>query len=175
MTGYYGKFRAIVVDNMDPEKRLRIKAIVPAINDKPLNWALPCKDYLGKDCGDNRLPGKKDGVWIEFEGGDTNYPICVGMWASKDDIPSEFLENYNEKNSVLKDKNGNKIIMEEGKIIIISSGDIELGEGAIEKLVKGESFKTFFNLHFHTSPMGPTGVATVIMSETQLSQKNKTE
>lgn len=173
---FYGKYKGIVFDNIDPKKMLRIKAKVPGINNnEPLNWAYPCMDYLGKDCGDIMLPGKGDGVWIEFEGGDTDYPICAGMWASKNDIPSEFSDNYNEKNKVLKDKNGNKIIMKDGKIIIISSGDIELGENAIEKLVKGESFKTFFNSHKHTSPMGPTGIPINLMSDTQLSEKNKTE
>ncbi len=176
MTGYLGKFRGIVFDNMDPEKMLRIRAIVPAISDKPLNWALPCKDDLGKDSGDIKIPGEKDGVWIEFEGGDTNYPICVGMWAAKGDIPDEFLANYNQKNRVIKDKNGNKIIMKDGKIIIISSGDIELGEGAIEKLIKGEVFQTWVNLHSHQSPFLslPTGPPLIQMDNTKLSEKNKT-
>ncbi len=175
MVGYLGKFRGLVFANNDPKKMLRIKAIVPAISSEPLNWALPCKDYLGKDCGDNILPGEKDGVWIEFEGGDTDFPIYVGMWAAKDDVPNEFKSSYNEKTRVLKDKNGNKIIMKDGKMIIISSGDIELGEGVLEKLIKGESFKTLYNAHFHTSPAGPTGIATVAMSNLLLSAKNKTE
>lgn len=112
----YGKYRGIVFDNEDPKKMLRIRAIVPVISEKPLMWALPCVDYLGADSGSIKIPGKNDGVWIEFEGGDVNYPIWSGMWASKKDIPQEFLNVYNEKSSIEKDKNGNYILITENEI-----------------------------------------------------------
>lgn len=131
---YFGKMRGIVFDNNDPEKLLRIKPIVPAISSKPLNWALPCKDYLGKNCGDIDIPGKKDGVWIEFEGGDVNFPICVGMWASAVDVPAEFLASYNENTKISKDKNGN-IIKQDVTGILIDGVVVKLGKNAIKQLV----------------------------------------
>ena len=41
--------------------------------------------------------------------------------------------------------------------LIIKATAIEFGEGSVEKLLKGETFQTFFNSHTH---IGNTGVAT---------------
>lgn len=41
---------------------------------------------------------------------------------------------------------------------IILDGDIKLGNGATERLLKGESFSKVFEFHTHPSPVGPTGV-----------------
>ena len=113
---FYGKYRGIVFDNKDDKKLLRIKAIVPIISDKPLNWAFPCVDFLGADKGSIKIPSKDDGVWIEFEGGEVNKPIWVGMWAAKNDIPADF--EYSEKSSFWKDDNGNVVNIKENEIDI---------------------------------------------------------
>lgn len=41
---------------------------------------------------------------------------------------------------------------------IIESGDIQLGEGATESLIKGNLFATFFNSHVHPSAGAPPAV-----------------
>ncbi len=73
--GFFGKYPGVVTDNQDPEKRGRIKAKVPDIfGDVESGWALPCAPFDGF-CS---LPKVSAGVWIEFVGGDAEYPICSG-------------------------------------------------------------------------------------------------
>lgn len=113
MAEFAGRYRGFVADNIDPEKMMRIKALVPAVNEEDqLTWALPSKDMIGKDRGYYELPAEKDGVWIEFEkddhgNGQVEFPIYVGTWSSQDDVPQEFIDNYSEKTTLWKDKNGN--------------------------------------------------------------------
>lgn len=57
--------------------------------------------------------------------------------------------------------------------IINHASSIELGQGATEKVVLGDTFMKFFNQHTHIGNLGaPTAPPTVPMSPAQLSQKN---
>jgi len=61
--------------------------------------------------------------------------------------------------------------------VIINSKNIELGESAslqLESLIKGESFKRFFDSHTHQTGVGPSGVPVVPMPEVLLSEVSKT-
>ena len=78
---YYGKYRGIVVNNVDPELRGRILAIVPDVSTVfPTTWAMPCLPVAGPGMGMFTLPMIGAGVWIEFEQGDPDYPIWVGCF-----------------------------------------------------------------------------------------------
>lgn len=83
---YYGKYRAFVVDNADPENRGRLRLRIPSVlgNDVVSGWALPCAPYGGAaDQGLFFIPEIDAGVWVEFEGGDLDYPIWVGCFWGK--------------------------------------------------------------------------------------------
>lgn len=68
-----------------------------------------------------------------------------------------------------------EIRMEQNKVIV-KCNNIELGEGAIEKLVKGSTFLTYFNSHTHPTGVGPSGTPIVPMTDSQhLSQVSKTK
>ena len=67
-----------------------------------------------------------------------------------------------------------QIKMQGGKVIVNSS-NIELGEGAIEKLIKGNTFLSLFNSHTHATPAGPSAPPVPLMTEAQLSQISKTK
>jgi hypothetical protein len=68
-----------------------------------------------------------------------------------------------------------EIRMEQSKVIV-KCQNIELGEGAIEKLVKGSTFLTYFNSHTHPTGVGPSGTPIVPMVDaTHLSQVSKTK
>lgn len=56
----------------------RIRALVPAVAPDVLNWAMPCVPYAGPQEGFLMLPPVGANVWVEFEGGDLNYPIWSG-------------------------------------------------------------------------------------------------
>jgi len=86
---FYGKYRGTVVNNVDPEQRGRIQAIVPAVsNVVPTSWAMPCVSMAGKQQGTFMVPQMGAGVWIEFEGGDPDKPIWVGgFWGIAAEVP----------------------------------------------------------------------------------------
>jgi len=85
---FYGKYRGIVTDVDD--STWRIKASVPNVlpGGSATGWCMPCVPYAGPQVGFLMLPEVGSAVWIEFEGGDTSYPIWVGMYWTSGDLPS---------------------------------------------------------------------------------------
>ena len=82
---WYGKYRAFVRDNHDPERlgrcRLEIPAILGICQENWSDWASPCFPYGGIDnCGMFLVPEEGSSVWAEFEGGDCQFPIWSGTW-----------------------------------------------------------------------------------------------
>lgn len=80
---FYGKYRAIVVDNDDPEKLGRLKVKVPSVlgPDVVTGWAaacVPCGGAAGQ--GFLFVPEVDAGVWVEFEEGDLEFPVWVGTF-----------------------------------------------------------------------------------------------
>lgn len=90
---YYGKYRGTVVNNIDPEQRGRILAIVPDVQGLiPTTWAMPCVPTAGKQQGTYMVPQIGAGVWMEFEQGDPDYPIWVGgFWGAFAEVPASAL------------------------------------------------------------------------------------
>ena len=89
-TKYYGKYRGTVVQNVDPEQRGRIQAIVPDVSSLvPTTWATACVPLTGTAMGCYVVPRIGSGVWIEYEQGDVDYPIWAGgFWGSTADVPA---------------------------------------------------------------------------------------
>ena len=88
----YGKYRGTVVDNVDPEKRARLKLRIPSVlADQDTDWALPCLPYGGFDQqGMFMVPDVDAQVWVEFEEGDIHRPIWVGtFWQQESDVPED--------------------------------------------------------------------------------------
>lgn len=144
--GFYGKYRGVVSDNEDPDKRGRIRAIVPDIfGEEQSGWALPCLPYAGKDVGFLALPPLKALVWIEFEAGDPEYPIWSGcFWHEQEQAP---VDSYSPEIKIFKtgagtiilnEASGKRGIMIESakmKIVINEQGIlIDNGKGATIKL-----------------------------------------
>jgi uncharacterized protein involved in type VI secretion and phage assembly len=78
---YFGKYRGTVLNNVDPEMRGRIMAIVPDVTGVvPTSWAMPCFPWGGIQTGVFAVPPPGAGVWIEFEQGDPDYPIWTGCF-----------------------------------------------------------------------------------------------
>lgn len=89
-TQFFGKYRGLVVDINDPLMLARLRADVPAVlGDVTSGWALPCVPYAGDGVGLHTIPPTGAGVWIEFEGGDPDYPIWTGGWWGDGQVPQE--------------------------------------------------------------------------------------
>jgi hypothetical protein len=82
---FYGKYSGEVVDVADPDKLGRIKVAVPAVFGPGLQlWARPCFAS-----GHFFVPPVGARVWIEFEAGDTGFPLWVGTWYPQGTVPPE--------------------------------------------------------------------------------------
>jgi uncharacterized protein involved in type VI secretion and phage assembly len=78
---YYGKYRGVVVNNIDPEQRGRIMVMVPDVSTViPTTWAMPCLPVGGLQMAVYAVPPIGAGVWVEFEQGDPDYPIWTGCF-----------------------------------------------------------------------------------------------
>ena len=73
---FYGIFRGICINNLDPMARGRVQVRVPAVTgDSDAGWALPCR-ALGMPAA--APPSVGDSVWVMYEGGDPSRPVVVG-------------------------------------------------------------------------------------------------
>jgi len=89
---YMGKYRATVLNNVDPETRGRLMLTIPdVLGVIPSTWAEPCTPLAGPTgppMGVYMVPPIGAGVWVEFEHGDPDYPIWVGCrWGAPSDLP----------------------------------------------------------------------------------------
>lgn len=94
------------------------------------------------------VPAKNAGVWIEFECGDTAYPIWSGCWwGATSELPKDARDKLNEKVLIVT-KGGHSIILDDkqgsggitlqtsgGQKIVMTSQGIEIDNG------KGAKFK----------------------------------
>jgi uncharacterized protein involved in type VI secretion and phage assembly len=87
---YYGKYRGVVLNNVDPLQIGRLMVQVPDVTGlAPSSWAMPCVPVAGIQNGMVALPIIGSGVWVEFEQGDPDYPIWTGcFWGSAAEIPA---------------------------------------------------------------------------------------
>jgi Type VI secretion system/phage-baseplate injector OB domain len=86
---FFGKYRGLVVENVDPLQVGRILAQVPDVLGETLSsWALPCVPAAGIQAGCFIVPPVGSQVWIEFEQGDPDFPIWTGgFWSLAADVP----------------------------------------------------------------------------------------
>jgi hypothetical protein len=86
---YLGKYKAVVVNNVDPLFLGRIQVIVPDVASLvPATWAMPCVPVAGINMGMFAPPLIGSGVWVEFERGNPSKPIWVGCyWGLGAEVP----------------------------------------------------------------------------------------
>lgn len=88
-TKYYGKYRGLVIQNIDPEQIGRVMVQVPDVfGEIPSSWAMPCVPAAGIQAGCFIVPPIGSQVWVEFEQGDPDYPIWTGgFWGLVAQVP----------------------------------------------------------------------------------------
>ncbi|MGV6874228.1 phage baseplate assembly protein V [Pseudochelatococcus sp. B33] len=87
-TRFYGKYSGTVDAASEPDARGLIKVRVPSIfGVGGAVWARPCLPY-----GHFYLPPPGTHVWVEFEAGNPEYPIWVGVWYPEGSAPPETQE-----------------------------------------------------------------------------------
>ena len=76
---YFGKYRGVVADNVDPLAQHRVRVVVPEVLGDATAWATACLPV-----GYFAVPPVGAGVWVEFEGGDPDRPVWVGSYFTSD-------------------------------------------------------------------------------------------
>jgi len=67
----------------------KIQVSVPAVlGEGSLSWAMPCVPYAGNGVGFFMIPPVGANIWVEFEGGDIDYPIWSGCFWGTDEVPA---------------------------------------------------------------------------------------
>ncbi len=89
MRQFFGKYRGKVENNIDPMQCARVQVSVPAVlGDGRLSWAMPSVPFAGPNVGFFAVPPNGANVWVEFEGGDPDYPIWSGCFWDRGDVPA---------------------------------------------------------------------------------------
>jgi len=67
----------------------RLLVMVPDVSNVALSsWAMPCAPWAGINTGLFAVPMIGAGVWVEFEQGNSDYPIWVGcFWGTAAEVP----------------------------------------------------------------------------------------
>ena len=92
---FYSSYRGYVVDNEDPDRLGRIKVQIPVVTRESTHtkWVWPKGSFSGANYGSQILPMVGDLVWIEFEHGNTEFPMWSHAHFTKDDMPEEFINH----------------------------------------------------------------------------------
>ncbi len=132
---FVGKYRGLVSDNQDPLQRGRIRAYVPDVfGSQESGWAQPCVPFAGDKMGFFAVPPVQTPVWMEFEGGDPDYPIWVGCrWEDAKDLPALPGSYKSDPGSVVMicTKAGHSLLLDDAQ----SSGGITLKTSGGQKIV----------------------------------------
>ena len=148
-----GFYRALVVDNDDPDQLGRVKIRIPGVlgtgDQIPVNylpWAVPATSIFtgsGSDYGNFAVPEVGSYVFVFFEAEDIYQPVYFAEAPTKlHGLPSERTTNYPYR-KVLKTKNGLIILVDDfskeiqinhptgASLKIDSSGNVTIIGGAI--------------------------------------------
>jgi hypothetical protein len=87
---YYGKYRGLVIDNIDPLQIGRVMLqCADVLGETTSSWAMPCAPVAGLQAGVYVVPPIGSQVWVEFEQGNPDYPIWTGgFWGTAGDVPA---------------------------------------------------------------------------------------
>jgi uncharacterized protein involved in type VI secretion and phage assembly len=147
---FFGKYRGVVTDNVDPLMIGRIRARVPDVmGERDSGWALPCAPFGGDQMGFFAVPKVGAGVWIEFEHGDPDQPIWAGCWwGSAAEMPPTLLAPPPaSKKVMLRTEAGHSIVIDDtpgvggitletasGQKIALTAAGVEIDNGMGAKI-----------------------------------------
>jgi hypothetical protein len=86
---FFGKYRGKVENNLDPLQQGRLQVSCPTVlGEGSLSWAMPSVPYAGPGVGFFALPPTGANIWVEFEAGNTDYPIWSGCFWGVGEVPA---------------------------------------------------------------------------------------
>ncbi len=86
---YHGIYRGRVENNIDPNQKGRVLVSVADVGGNSiLSWASPCLPVSGMNMGMFTVPPNGSGVWVQFERGDTVFPVWLGGFFANGEAPT---------------------------------------------------------------------------------------
>jgi uncharacterized protein involved in type VI secretion and phage assembly len=86
---FHGIYPGRVDNNIDPLNMSRIQVSVADVGGASISsWALPCLPVTGNNMGMFTVPPLGSAVWVQFARGDTDYPVWLGGYYSRDEAPA---------------------------------------------------------------------------------------
>lgn len=124
---YYSLYRAVVVDNKDPDYLNRLLVRIPAVSPDLRIWASPKSGTGGSVQYGTKgiLPSIGEVVWVEFEKGSPYKPVWDYHGWAHNEVPEE-LKAYDVIGVITP--YGNKIYLEDstGKLKLYIQGNIDI-------------------------------------------------
>ena len=113
MGQFAGKYRGTVINNVDPMQTGRLMVQVPDVGGTvPGTWAMPAAAFAGAQCGLFAIPPIGASVWVEFEQGNSDYPIWSGgFWGSSAEISATALATPPGLQSIVLQSVGGNMLM----------------------------------------------------------------
>ena len=111
---FYSLYRAEVKVVDDGNDQNRIKVLVPAVSKTELKaWAYPVTPFAGADHGVSFPPEKNEFVWVMFEEGDPSFPVYIGQWYAKQELPTEFQATADPAVRGIKTRGGHLLLFDD--------------------------------------------------------------
>ncbi|MGN6105671.1 MAG: phage baseplate assembly protein V [Kofleriaceae bacterium] len=105
-----GKYRGKVTQVGTGEHLGQIKAVIPSLfGATETVWIDPVVPFAGTRYGFAFLPEVDDGVWIEFEEGDSSRPLWSGFFWGRDQMPAAATDRVR----VLATKHGHQVVLDD--------------------------------------------------------------
>ena len=138
---YFGKYRGVVTNNVDPLQQGRVQVAVQDGGGQESNWAMPCAPHAGPGYGQLALPVIGAQVWVEFENGEIKHPLWVGgLWGPGELPPlaappkggtAITLQTLKQNGLTISDAQGGSIVLKStsGASITVNDAGITLDNG----------------------------------------------
>jgi uncharacterized protein involved in type VI secretion and phage assembly len=111
MKHYNGVYRAVVVDNVDPERGGRVKVHLPWGTEA---WAQMTTIVVGNLRGGWSLPDPNDEVLVVFEQGDVEAPCMIGsLWNGEERPPESKGGDGDDFIKAIRSRKGVKVTIDE--------------------------------------------------------------
>ncbi len=182
---YYGKYAGFVAEDPKPDVQGRIGITVPSVlGATSVVRAHPCLPF-----GHFYIPAPETRIWVEFEAGDTRYPLWVGCWYPDGTAPTE-VEADPQTHRVIQTPKGHTIEIsdEDGaeKVVIRHGHDsfVELQEDGSVIVTNNKGANLFLNAdgeqttltaeQGHMVTMGSDGILLVNDAGSTLEMKGDT-
>lgn len=157
---YFGKYRGVVQAVQEGDGLGLISVKIPDVfgSEFVVERVRPCAPFAGDGHGLVAIPEPGDGVWVEFEAGNTSLPIWSGFWWANGEMPEpngplvrSFITTAGHKLLLDDDSNEVKMLHADGAEMTMTDSDItiKIGDSSIT-LTSSD-----ITLQVGASPMSP--------------------